>query len=419
MVTLGWDQHASGLWPKTMIDNILGALQGNGTISGGAGSVAGTDMESDYTAGAVRVNRTRRTFAAGSVVHDNGGANPRYDLVVYDYSADAVVIVKGAEVAETASQPRPPTPYLTDLLDTPLYIVYVPAGATNLNPADVFNRRAFVPESPVVRQLFGDGSDGDVTISGGTTTLTRPMFYDNLTIASGGVLDTAGYIVCVRTKLTVQSGGIIRNNGGNASVSAGTSPPGVASGGDADTSTQANANFGRRIAGTEGGTGNNGGTSTASGTLRMGIGGGGGRGSHTSGTEAGPAVTARPHRAFALMFSPWNFGGGRGGYSGSSLSNGNGSGGGGGGVVEIWASEIVVEAGGTIQANGGNGAAGGSAGAQGGGGGGGGAVLLYYGRYDNAGTVEAAGGLGALDFSGGGTANDGDDGQVIATQIVA
>lgn len=43
---------------------------------------------------------------------------------------------------------------------------------------------------------FGDGSDGNVTISG-TVTLTRDMFYGNLTLSDGSILKTNGYKVYV------------------------------------------------------------------------------------------------------------------------------------------------------------------------------------------------------------------------------
>lgn len=41
--------------------------------------------------------------------------------------------------------------------------------------------------------LFGDGSDGVVSISSGTTTLTRPMNYSTLTISGTGAITTANW----------------------------------------------------------------------------------------------------------------------------------------------------------------------------------------------------------------------------------
>lgn len=41
--------------------------------------------------------------------------------------------------------------------------------------------------------VFGDGRDGNVTISSGVTTLTRDMFYNDLTISGTGSLVPNGY----------------------------------------------------------------------------------------------------------------------------------------------------------------------------------------------------------------------------------
>lgn len=57
---------------------------------------------------------------------------------------------------------------------------------------------------------FGDGSDGDVTISSNTT-LSEDKYYNNLTVESGVSLDTNGYRVYVKQKLI--NNGTIHNNG--------------------------------------------------------------------------------------------------------------------------------------------------------------------------------------------------------------
>lgn len=61
--------------------------------------------------------------------------------------------------------------------------------------------------------LFGDGSDSDVTIAG-TVTLTRDMYYRNLTVPVSTELKTAGYAVFVQNTLTWA--GTISTNGNNA-----------------------------------------------------------------------------------------------------------------------------------------------------------------------------------------------------------
>ncbi len=104
---------------------------------------------------------------------------------------------------------------------------------------------------------FGDGSDGDVTVSGNTT-LTRDMFYNNLTVNNGVVLDTGGYRIFAKGTLT--NNGTIRRNGNNGSIG------GVGSGGAA---------LGQATVGGSG-AGGDGGTSSLSGSYRGGGGGSGG-----------------------------------------------------------------------------------------------------------------------------------------------
>ena len=50
--------------------------------------------------------------------------------------------------------------------------------------------------------IYGSGMDGNVTISSNTT-LTRDMYYNNLQIDAGIVLNTAGFRVFVRNRLTM------------------------------------------------------------------------------------------------------------------------------------------------------------------------------------------------------------------------
>lgn len=62
--------------------------------------------------------------------------------------------------------------------------------------------------------FFGTGADGDVTISANTT-LTRDMHYNNLTVNATYTLNTDGYSVYVKNKLT--NNGTIADNGNAAS----------------------------------------------------------------------------------------------------------------------------------------------------------------------------------------------------------
>ena len=58
--------------------------------------------------------------------------------------------------------------------------------------------------------IFGNGSDGDVEISSDTT-LTRDMYYHNLTIDDGVTLNPGGYRVFVSGTLTLLNGKIFRD----------------------------------------------------------------------------------------------------------------------------------------------------------------------------------------------------------------
>lgn len=65
------------------------------------------------------------------------------------------------------------------------------------------------------QMIYGDGSDGNVSISG-TVTLTRDMYYNNLEIPSGQILDPNGYRIFV--KGTISGVGTIRRNGNDGQV---------------------------------------------------------------------------------------------------------------------------------------------------------------------------------------------------------
>ncbi len=82
-----------------------------------------------------------------------------------------------------------------------------------------YHGSAFYIDNPqlAIPHEYGDGSDGDVTISG-TVTLTSDMYYNNLTIPSGQTLDPNGYRVFVKGTMS-GTGTISRpwNNGAAAS----------------------------------------------------------------------------------------------------------------------------------------------------------------------------------------------------------
>lgn len=79
--------------------------------------------------------------------------------------------------------------------------------------------------TPSYISTFGDGSDGDVTIST-SVSLSRDMYYNSLTITATGILNANGYKIHINDlikasqytgQLRILSGGVIHCNGNNAS----------------------------------------------------------------------------------------------------------------------------------------------------------------------------------------------------------
>ena len=120
--------------------------------------------------------------------------------------------------------------------------------------------------------VYGDGSDGDVVLGAGTTTLTRDMFYNNLTIPNGAILNPAGYKIFCKTKILGQSGGsfIGQGNAGGAAT------------GGANGSGGTGGTFGSAGAAS---------TALASGSLFGALAGPAGKNGSTGGSGAGGAAT--------------------------------------------------------------------------------------------------------------------------------
>lgn len=306
--------------------------------------------------------------------------HPRIDVLCIA-SDGTITIVTGTE----ASSPVAPS-----VSDFPLCQIYNRVGETKIVDTDdstngyvLKDLRVFMEKTSV---SFGDGSDGDVTISG-TTTLTRDMFYNNLTV--NGTLVTDGYRVYVKETLdgtgTIDFGS---PNNGTGGINGGTAPGGAETG----------HGIFRGGRGGHGGTnGNDVGESPTS-THAAGVAGGyGGHGGNSGDNAfAGGVPTASMGQAPNLsrlgMISgvdvsasgvgPYigSVGGGGGGGGGGGDHSGGGGGGSGGGLVwiaaKIWAGSFTIK---SIGGNGGNGnTLGFAAGAGGGGGGGGVAVVLYF-----------------------------------------
>lgn len=176
--------------------------------------------------------------------------------------------------------------------------------------------------------LFGDGSDGAVVISGNTT-LTRDMYYTNLTINSGVTLTTGNFKIFGTGTLTNNNATNGISNVGVAGSAGGNGAGGTGATATASGSLKAAANGGSAsLAGTcvGGGGGSGGGTvwiSFKTIAVEGGItaqGGAGGAGSTFAGGGSGNAGNAGSNSTATLITS------GSGGAGGSASTGGSAGG---------------------------------------------------------------------------------------------
>jgi hypothetical protein len=300
---------------------------------------------------------------------------------------------------------------------------------------------------------FGNGSSGNVTISGGTTTLSSDVYYNNLTVSSTGILHTNGYRVFVRGVL--ENSGSIHNNGNNGGTGtpgsypgyqvactvgvggsgtnsgtlSGSAPGGNGAGGalsyhEQGSSSQvivATTSIG--VAGVTGGTGGAaaeipGAAGGAIGTLTqdslsltfgfgtpnlLGI-----RNGTTTFVNAYYPVSNSTTIGYFLRSSQASSGGGGGGNDATGSCSGCGGGAGSAGGTMLISARTIINSG-IISSKGGNGGRGvdsfsynaGTGGGGGGGGGSGGALILIYKTLTNSGVVTTTPGIGGTGGNGG------------------
>jgi len=266
---------------------------------------------------------------------------------------------------------------------------------------------------------FGDGSDGDLTITSGTTTLNGIKKYNNLTINAGAVLThdvDRALTLFVKGTLTI-NGSI--NVDGKSSNSTGCYCGGGGGGGGGGGSYTTG---GGQVAPTAGaGIYASGGSS--------GVGGGiGSPGSIGLPGSSGGNASIQSYLSdigFILADKGVKGGnGGDGGLNGSSQKAVGGTGGNGGGLVKIYAKNIVWGGSSLISAKGSSGSTGqnGSAvntdcgGGGGGGGGCGGSVMIVYvsltgtPSFDVSGAVGGSGGSAPSGAGAGGSGGQGSSG---------
>ncbi len=344
----------------------------------------------------------------------------------------------------------------------------VPAPSTGDTAANKYLRADATWVDPITfndTNIFGDGSTGALTASSGTTSVTAPVFYTNVTLSGTAFLVTNGWPIYVSGTLdisgttqaaTIRGTSTAPRAGGNGAVSITAGTAGVAS---------VAVLYGRGSGGATGGIGSaTPGSALGPSAVNQaawlypafthadssgGVGGYGGSGDPTSDNWAqigGDGVTGSAksiHSLFNLfMVSGGGGGGGGGGGTSISTSGGGGGGGAGGAPIIIFANTInrgSSTATGVITTVGGAGGNGGTPtttsanGGAGGGGGGGGTIIIVYRTLTGStktGALACAGGAGGNGGSsaasvnltqrcGGGAGRGGDGGRVYLVQVAA
>lgn len=309
-----------------------------------------------------------------------------------------------------------------------------PSFLNGSNEAYTFNGTTTLGTSTLIATYpiygdFGDGRDGDVTISGGaTTTLSRDMYYNNLTVTGG--LVTSNYRVFV--KGTLSGAGIIAQDGVAGGVAGNSGCGGGDEGGAAGSNGTAITGYFNTFAapvsgrgGFSGNTGSNG----VSATTSIGVSGSNSASGQTGGvsststvfgilswqTLAGLDISASGATAKVMSGSSSASPSG-GGNNGGTGCEGAGSGGtgSGGGLVWIvannWNGSFIIRAVGGAGGAGGNSSNSGTGIGNGGSGGPGGTAVIIYRNKAWTGTYALNG--GALGAAGTGSANAGTAGIV-------
>lgn len=259
---------------------------------------------------------------------------------------------------------------------------------------------------------LGDGSDGDVTISG-SASLSREMCYNNLTITGSGILDMNGWPIRVKNLFLIQVGGRCHCDGYAASGSTG----GLA---------RPDNYLGGSTAGSNGSASNASGASSITNSAGGGAGGNGGSGvggayfGGSGGTRSLLSSIYGSYRAAPIALQQYCYSGtsalmrgGTGGGGGAGNGGEKGGGGGsGGGRALVCAKTLTIL--GTLSCNGSNGVNATNTNTGGGGGGGGGSMTVCY--QSLTGTPTCTGGAAGTGNGNGGAGSAGADGTVIYLQ---
>lgn len=245
---------------------------------------------------------------------------------------------------------------------------------------------------------FGDGSDGDYTISSGTVTLNGIKKYNNFTISAGAILthDT-DRAISLFVKGTLTLNGTVNIDGKSTTYTGGYCGAGGGGGGGGGSYSNNGGSGGEK-----------GGSGFASSGGNGGNGGPLGSTGNGNGTQGSNGSIGSYLNDVGFILADKGSRGGAGGNSGPSADghySTGGAGGNGGGCIKIYAKNIVWGGSGLISAKGAVGSSGqngypvttihtDSGGAGGGGGGSGGSVMIVYNTLTGSPSFDLSGGLG-------------------------
>jgi len=286
-------------------------------------------------------------------------------------------------------------------------------------------------------EIGGDGSDGALSVSAGTTNVSGVKNYTTISVSNGATLNIQGPTILMATS-TVNIAGAITSDDNTAGYCAGPGGHSAAPG---------NCGYGgwggfewlqyqyRRIPYGGGRGGYGGAAALATGANRIGGGGGGGgAGAYTGGiggvgTENAGSATgstggtggAPDHGLIIESVGDFTFASTadidlKGAAGGAATGNGGGGGGGGGSSFQaLTLGDLTFTASANINVTGGAGGAGAGGDGAGGGGGSGGSIKFWYlGSLTDAGTTVVTGGAAG---AGAGTAGAGTTGIYTTEQI--
>ena len=381
-------------------------------------AIAGTNFEAFWSQTWVGLNLPLDFAGGNSPTITAPTANPRIDLLTIN-SAGVLSWTQGAESAS-------PTPPNCPAEKIPICWIYCKTTMIKIvnfedqsaNPNEGYIYRDVRPFlnlgggtgliatnfQSFDKDLFGDGSDGDVTISVDTTLAAgadgvKVLRYNNLTINAGVYLEANAVVLVllIKNKLTIN--GTIRMNGRGGAGGASGDPPqngGVGAFGGGGGGSYTSDRYG--------GIGGGPGTGINTHPFQAGWGGGGSGGNVGPGGEGKIYLSILKNPLIFELAHPLYGGGG----GGAGPNGGSGAGGAGGGGIWIEANEIEWGASGLISANGINGVNGTGYGS-GGGGGAGGFIQVVYKTKTGTSNIEANGGVGGTGYYGsnGGNGADG------------